>query len=109
MRLAAGYAATWVTLDDRGLERDQLARLEEICQEVGRTSKSLEKLVLTGFSRNPLGSVSEFEDTAERYAEMGFTDLVVHWPRESEPFAADRSMLERIAADFLLPSSSGES
>jgi alkanesulfonate monooxygenase SsuD/methylene tetrahydromethanopterin reductase-like flavin-dependent oxidoreductase (luciferase family) len=109
MRLAARYAATWVTLDDRGLERDQLERLEEICREVDRPSASLEKLVLTGFSRNPLGSIAEFEDTTERYSEMGFTDLVVHWPREGEPFAANRSTLERIATDVLLPSSRGES
>ena len=46
MRLAAGYAATWVTLDDRGLERDQLARLEEICQEVGRTSEEIKVLIV---------------------------------------------------------------
>ena len=105
MRLAARFGATWVTLDDRGKEEEQIERLETICQEVGREFESLDKLVLTGFSQNPLGSVSEFEEMAERYAETGFTDLVIHWPRASEPFEGDRSVLERIAADVLLPSS----
>jgi len=104
MRLAAKFAATWVTLDDRETEQDQIERLEEVCHDVGRVSESLEKLVLAGFTRNPLGSVAEFEDTAERYAEAGFTDLVVHWPRANEPFIGDHSILERIAADVLQPS-----
>jgi alkanesulfonate monooxygenase SsuD/methylene tetrahydromethanopterin reductase-like flavin-dependent oxidoreductase (luciferase family) len=105
MRLAARFGTSWVTLDDRGKEEEQIERLETICHEAGRAFESLEKLVLTGFLKNPLGSVSEFEDTAERYAEAGFTDLVIHWPRASEPFRGDRSVLERIAADILLPSS----
>ena len=105
MRLAARFGATWITLDDRGKEVEQIQRLETICHEVGRTYESLDRLVLTGFSQDPLDSVSAFEDMAERYAEVGFTDLVIHWPRASEPFRGDRSVLERIAADILLPSS----
>ena len=104
MRLAAKIAETWVTLDDRETEQDQIERLEEICHDLGRSSESLRKLVLTGFTQNPLCSVAEFEDIAERYAEAGFTDLVVHWPRDNEPFVGDRSVLERIAADVLQPS-----
>jgi alkanesulfonate monooxygenase SsuD/methylene tetrahydromethanopterin reductase-like flavin-dependent oxidoreductase (luciferase family) len=103
MRLAARFATTWVTLDARGGGRDQIERLEEICKDVGRSRENLDRLILTGFSRNPLGSVAEFEDAAGSYAEAGFTDLVVHWPRENEPFAGDRSILERIAADVLQP------
>jgi alkanesulfonate monooxygenase SsuD/methylene tetrahydromethanopterin reductase-like flavin-dependent oxidoreductase (luciferase family) len=104
MQLAAKFAATWVTLDELGADREQIERLEEICHDVDRLPRSLERLVLTGFLRSPLGSVSEFEDTAERYAEVGFTDLVVHWPRENEPSTGDRSILERIATDVLQPS-----
>jgi hypothetical protein len=33
---------------------------------------------------------------AGRYAEVGVTDLVVHWPRESEPYVADLAVFERI-------------
>ena len=103
MQLAAKFAAIWVTLDERGASRDQIERLEGICDRVGRSTENLDKLVLTGFSNNPLGSVAEFEDTASRFADEGFTDLVVHWPREGEPFPGDHSVLERIAADVLQP------
>ena len=30
------------------------------------------------------------------YAEVGVTDLVVHWPRAGEPYAADLPTFERI-------------
>lgn len=105
MQLAAKFAAIWVTLDERGASRDQIERLEGICDSVGRSTENLDKLVLTGFSNNPLGSVAEFEDTASRFVDEGFTDLVVHWPREGEPFPGDHSVLERIAADVLQPAS----
>ena len=101
MRLAAKHAATWVTVDGRGSGREQLERLEGVCAEVGRDFESLDKLELKGFLNNPLGSFAEFEDTAGRCAEAGFTDLVVHWPREREPFTGRRDVLERVAAEVL--------
>lgn len=103
MRLAVTFGQTWVTLDGRGAGREQVERLEAICQEVGRAPESLARLVLTGFPRNPLSSIAEFEETAERYAEAGFTDFVVHWPRANGIFNADRAILERIAVDILQP------
>jgi len=101
MQLAAEFAETWVTTDDRGSGESEIARLVEICEELEREPTSLRRLVLVGFENNPLQSVDAFEDVAGRYAEVGFTDLVIHWPRESGPFAGDRSVLERIASDFL--------
>jgi alkanesulfonate monooxygenase SsuD/methylene tetrahydromethanopterin reductase-like flavin-dependent oxidoreductase (luciferase family) len=103
MRLAVEFADTWVTTDDRGTGEAEIARLEEFCQEKNRDPASLRRLVLVGFSHNPLRGVSEFEDIAGRYAEAGFSDMVIHWPRNSEPFAGERSTLDRIASDFLSP------
>ena len=37
-----------------------------------------------------------FDDTVGRYAAIGVTDLVVHWPRVEEPYAADYATFERI-------------
>jgi hypothetical protein len=37
--------------------------------------------------------------TIGRYEEVGVTDLVIQWPRPSEPYAADRATFERIAAE----------
>jgi hypothetical protein len=47
-----------------------------------------------------LSSVESFRDTVGRYGEVGVTDLVVHWPRASEPYSADPTVFERIFSDF---------
>ena len=45
-----------------------------------------------------LASPDAFRETAGRYAEVGATDLVVHWPRAEAPYAADPAVFERIFA-----------
>jgi alkanesulfonate monooxygenase SsuD/methylene tetrahydromethanopterin reductase-like flavin-dependent oxidoreductase (luciferase family) len=101
MRLAARYGDTWVTVDSRGAGLEQIRRIDEICSETGRDPASLKRLVLLGFRERPLASIEAFRDVLGRHAELGFTDLVVHWPRTDEPFRADRAVLEQIAADVL--------
>jgi alkanesulfonate monooxygenase SsuD/methylene tetrahydromethanopterin reductase-like flavin-dependent oxidoreductase (luciferase family) len=101
MRLAARLATTWVTVDGREANRAQIERLDAICDEVGRPRDEIERLVLIGFSKSPFDSVEAFRDTAGRYAEAGFTDMVVHWPRATEPFKSDPAIFERIAVDVL--------
>jgi|ERR1700688_2866017 len=110
MGLAATYGQTWVTTGDLGPEgvllpaaegvgvvREQMARLNEACAKVGRDLTSIGRLVLTGPRLDAgLSSLDEFDDTVGRYAEVGVTDLVVHWPRENEPYAADRATFDRI-------------
>jgi hypothetical protein len=41
-------------------------------------------------------SRAAFEDTKGAYSEVGVTDLVVHWPRPSDPFAGDPAVLEHL-------------
>jgi alkanesulfonate monooxygenase SsuD/methylene tetrahydromethanopterin reductase-like flavin-dependent oxidoreductase (luciferase family) len=111
MRLAARFAETWVTTGNRARSgpvdvaqgvrdvRDQIDLLEEACIESGREPSSLARLVLTGPRlTSSLGSVDEFEDTVGRFAAIGITDLVVHWPRASDPYQADHSIFEQIFA-----------
>jgi hypothetical protein len=114
MRLAAEYGETWVTTGDRrpsdalldartgaDVVRAQIARLEDACDAIGRDPSTLKRLVLTGPELDGgLASVERFRDTVGRYAEVGVTDLVVHWPRSSEPYAADPTVFERIFSDF---------
>ena len=45
-----------------------------------------------------LSSVDAFTETAGRFAEIGVTDLVVHWPRDDHPYRADPTVFERIFA-----------
>jgi alkanesulfonate monooxygenase SsuD/methylene tetrahydromethanopterin reductase-like flavin-dependent oxidoreductase (luciferase family) len=120
MALAARFGQTWVTtgprdqagsrLDarrgagdpvptDRGVAvvREQMRALDEACLAIGRDPATLDRLVLTGVPlADGLDSPDAFADTAGRYAEVGVTDLVVHWPRPEEPYAGDPAVLEAI-------------
>lgn len=109
MRLAATYGETWVTTGDRAYGspapaevgaaavKEQMLRLDDACVAVGRDPSTLGRLVLTGPALDPgLDSVEAFRDAVGRYEEVGVTDLVVHWPRESEPYAGDLATFERI-------------
>ena len=99
LRLAARYGAIWIASDGRGAGRELVERLAEACAAEGRDPGSLARLVLVGHRERPLASVEAFRDVAGRYADAGFSDLVVHWPRPDEPFLADMAVLERVAAD----------
>ncbi len=113
MRLAARYAETWVTTGEgasrekmsaqasaRALSR-QISDLEDACAAVGRDPASVRRLALTGrLLASGLASVEEFRDTIGRYEEVGITDVVVHWPREDEPYAGDLERFERIVSSY---------
>jgi len=116
MRLAATVADTWVTIGDRRVEHpldavrgatlvaEQMAQLDDACASVGRDPATLRRLVLTGLClANGLESPEAFRDTAGRYAAVGVSDLVVHWPRPEPPFAGDLGTFERIMASRKLP------
>jgi alkanesulfonate monooxygenase SsuD/methylene tetrahydromethanopterin reductase-like flavin-dependent oxidoreductase (luciferase family) len=113
MHLAASYGDTWVTTgdlsEDPGLRaeqgvrvvREQMARLDEACAAVGREPASIARLVLTGPRLDAgLSSLDAFRDTMGRYSEAGVTDLVVHWPRPEQPFAADLTTFEEIFSEL---------
>lgn len=111
MRLAARYGQAWVTTRDpkvsagtpaefRTAIRHQAERLAAACTEAGRDPAELEKTLLTGFTPDrPLESLDAFVDFAGTYAELGFTELVLHWPTPGSMFAADEKVFERIAAE----------
>ena len=44
-------------------------------------------------------SAVQFDETVGRYGAVGVTDLVVHWPRPSGPFAGDAATFEQIFGD----------
>jgi hypothetical protein len=48
-----------------------------------------------------LSSAEYFREAAGRAAELGFTDIVAHWPREEGVYAGRLSTLERVAQDVL--------
>jgi alkanesulfonate monooxygenase SsuD/methylene tetrahydromethanopterin reductase-like flavin-dependent oxidoreductase (luciferase family) len=109
MGLAVTHAETWVTTGPRHggaplaapegarAVREQIDRLDVVCEQQARDPASLGRLVLTGPSLDAgLGSPAAFDDVVASYSDAGVTDLVVHWPRASDPYAADPAVFERI-------------
>lgn len=99
MRLAAEHASSWVAVDGRDATRESVEKLRAVCEREGREFESIGRLALLGFLANPLASREAFLESVERYDEMGFTGIAVHWPREADPFKADLRVLEEIADD----------
>jgi alkanesulfonate monooxygenase SsuD/methylene tetrahydromethanopterin reductase-like flavin-dependent oxidoreductase (luciferase family) len=111
MRLAVKYAQTWVTTGDRTraapvgaaegarLLREEITRLDDVCNANGRDPATLRRRVLSGPVLDAgLASVEAFRDTLGRYADAGVTDFVVHWPRPAPPYAGDLASFERIVS-----------
>ncbi len=77
---------------DEALERDADAR---------RTRPFTRYLNLDSSPTFSLASVGAFEDAVGRAAELGFTDVITHWPRPEGPYAGERATLEAVVADVL--------
>jgi len=45
--------------------------------------------------------VDAFADAVGQAGELGFTDVISHWPRPSGWYAGDESILDTIASRFL--------
>ena len=74
-------------------------RLDDACDAAGRDPLTISRtLSLDAEARYSLASVGAFEDAVGRAAELGFTDVVSHWPREHGLYAGDESVLDEVAA-----------
>ena len=115
MRLVAHYADVWITNGDRSrsdivgpregaaIVHEQWERLAAICARENRDPATIRRLVLTGPRLDGgLSSPQAFHETVSRYAEIGVTDLVLHWPRASSPYAGDHQQFEQLIADWLV-------
>ncbi|GLW49350.1 luciferase [Streptomyces sp. NBRC 14336] len=114
LRLAARHGQAWVTTGDPKLYengtpeqsvqaiRGQVERLSDACAEIGRDVGAMDKILLTGFTPDratPLESLGAFVDFAGRHRELGFTEIVIHWPIPGSDFAADEKVFEQIAME----------
>ena len=103
MRLAVRHGQGWIANPRPGSPysdvREHLARLDEACAETGRDPATLPRLLLTGFSDEQwLASPAAYDDLAGRYAELGITDVAIHWPRPGTRWDADQAVFEEIAS-----------
>src|SRR5664279_1070095 len=110
LRLAVEHGAGWVTTGPKVETLDQWwaalavlgGRLDEALAAAGRDSATLERhLNLDSSPQFALSSVGTFEEMVGRAGELGFTDVITHWPRPDGPYAGDVSVLEAVAAQVI--------
>jgi alkanesulfonate monooxygenase SsuD/methylene tetrahydromethanopterin reductase-like flavin-dependent oxidoreductase (luciferase family) len=96
LAVAARYGATWVTIGPGNAKpsaaewyagvRDQVTAFDAACVAAGREPGSAQRAVLVGLDLGwPQESVGAWEDFGGQIGELGFTDLIVHWPRPDDP------------------------
>ena len=103
VRIADGWVTTAGADDDTAAwwrtAGELVQRLDEACAAAGRDPLTISRtLSLDAEARYSLASVGAFEDAVGRAAELGYTDVVVHWPREHGLYAADEAVLDEVAA-----------
>ena len=110
IRLAVDVADGWMTTGPRVETVDEWwvglgelsRRLDDSLDAAGRERHTLARYLNTdAMPAFAVGSVAAFEDVAGRAQELGFTDVVVPWPRSDEPFRGDIATLEEVAATVL--------
>ncbi|NNG38844.1 LLM class flavin-dependent oxidoreductase [Flexivirga sp. ID2601S] len=111
MKLAAELGQGWVTYGKPdGTEEEWWAslaslgaRMSETLEQAGRGDEEgfQRHLNLDPFRRSSFESVGRFEDLVGRAGELGFTDVITHWPRSSEPYEASVETMETVAAEVL--------
>jgi alkanesulfonate monooxygenase SsuD/methylene tetrahydromethanopterin reductase-like flavin-dependent oxidoreductase (luciferase family) len=110
LRLAVEHGAGWVTTGPKAETLDQWwaavavlgGRLDEALATAGRESATLERhLNLDSSPQFALSSVGTFEEMVGRAGELGFTDVITHWPRSVGPYAGDVAVLEAVATQVI--------
>ena len=110
LRLAAEYGAGWVTTGPKVETMDEWwaalgglgRRLDDVLLKAGADSTTFERhLNLDSSPQFALASVALFEEMVGRAGELGFTDVITHWPRPDGPYAGDVSILETVASEAI--------
>ena len=105
-RLGDGWVTTGKPSDDVvGWWRsvgDALRRFEAALAAAGREPDAVPKyLSLDAAGIYALSSVAYLTDAAGRAGDLGFTDVITHWPRPDGPYAGQEAVLSAAAADLL--------
>lgn len=108
LRLAARLGDAWVTYGGKGETMEDwfahvatlVGRFEEALEATGRGPVA-RVLSLDASPRFSLESADLYADMAGRAGDLGFTDVVTHWPRAQGPYAGDASVLEAVASTVL--------
>jgi alkanesulfonate monooxygenase SsuD/methylene tetrahydromethanopterin reductase-like flavin-dependent oxidoreductase (luciferase family) len=110
MRFAVHHGQGWVTTGRRADDQAEWWRgvgelsdqFDDALARAGRDPSTVDRyLSLDAAPVFSLSSVDAFADAVGRAEELRFTDVVVHWPRESGSYAGDEAILEHLAAGVL--------
>jgi alkanesulfonate monooxygenase SsuD/methylene tetrahydromethanopterin reductase-like flavin-dependent oxidoreductase (luciferase family) len=111
VRFAARHGDGWMTTGPGGAES-----VDAWFEGVGRSVTTLDE-ALTSAGRDPgayprylsldsapsysLADPETFGGHVRRAAELGFTDVICHWPRSTSPYAGTESTLEIVATQLI--------
>jgi alkanesulfonate monooxygenase SsuD/methylene tetrahydromethanopterin reductase-like flavin-dependent oxidoreductase (luciferase family) len=110
LRLAAELGDGWVTLGRESENADAWwrsvaevsRRLDDVLAEVfagrGRDASTLDRYLSLDSHGYALESVDSWEDAVGRASELGFTDVVTHWPRREGVYAGREEVLVEVAS-----------
>jgi alkanesulfonate monooxygenase SsuD/methylene tetrahydromethanopterin reductase-like flavin-dependent oxidoreductase (luciferase family) len=112
--IAARFGEGWVTTGGPsgdlaswwGSVAAAAARLDDALASADRAPDQVRRYVsLDASGTFALSSIQYFADAVGRAGELGFTDVITHWPRPDGPYAGDESVLEAVAAEMVSPAS----
>jgi alkanesulfonate monooxygenase SsuD/methylene tetrahydromethanopterin reductase-like flavin-dependent oxidoreductase (luciferase family) len=107
LKLVSEHAAGWVTTGADGAVGEEwwsavstlAGRLDDTLAATGRDPATLDRyLSLDSGGAYSLQSIGAFDDAVGRAAELGFTDVISHWPRPDGIYAGAESVLDEVAA-----------
>jgi alkanesulfonate monooxygenase SsuD/methylene tetrahydromethanopterin reductase-like flavin-dependent oxidoreductase (luciferase family) len=98
--LAERFGDGWITTGGRTDDLDAWWR--SVADRAGRFDGSGDRyLMLDAAPRFSLSSRGFFEEQVARASELGFTDVITHWPRPSGAYEGDEAVLEDVATHVL--------
>ena len=110
--LVAKHGQGWVTTGSEGTSREEwwrgiaqlVGRLDDAAESAGRDPRTIDRyLSLDDADNYSLTSVGAFEELSGRAEELGFTDVISHWPRRDGIYVGSEDVLVEIATRFGRP------
>ncbi|PXW36048.1 UNVERIFIED_CONTAM: luciferase-like monooxygenase [Williamsia faeni] len=106
VRFAAKHGDAWMTTGTKVETLDEwftgiaanCGLLDKTLIENDRDPETFDRyLNLDASPQFSLESIGVFDDMVGQAAELGFTDVITHWPRDGDPFRGSVSVLESLA------------
>ncbi|MDF0529443.1 LLM class flavin-dependent oxidoreductase [Tsukamurella sp. 8F] len=110
LSLVAEYGQGWITTGRDGAAGEEwwrtvetlAGRLDGALGAAERSPSSVDRyLSIDSGGTYSMADAAYADDAVARAAELGFTDVIVHWPRDGEPYGADESAIDEFAARHL--------